>query len=143
MPPRGETCRSVLETAGPGRRGPTPLIVEMRQATPAAFSVARTFAAVIGASRMRTPVASKNAFATAEPGGTVGGSPAPVAGQPALMISVFAAVSDDFPWPGVITVWPLGWTIAIVTAGLSLKRRIGYVTQSVLVIRSFVNVSCS
>ena len=47
-------------------------------ATPAAFSVARTRAGVIGASWRRTPVASKNAFAIAAATGAVGGSPEPV-----------------------------------------------------------------
>ena len=45
---------------------------------PAAFSVARTRAGVIGASRMRTPVASKNAFATAATVVAIGISPEPV-----------------------------------------------------------------
>ena len=49
--------------------------------TPAALSVARTRSAFIGVSRMRTPVASKNAFATAAPTGTWEGSPAPVTGH--------------------------------------------------------------
>ena len=47
----------------------------------AALSVARTRAGVIGASRMRTPVASKNAFAIAAGTGQVGGSPEPVGGR--------------------------------------------------------------
>src|SRR5262245_46656105 len=46
-------------------------------AAPAALSVARTRAGVIGASRMRSPVASKNALAMAAPVGTSVGSPEP------------------------------------------------------------------
>src|SRR5580765_4453974 len=50
-----------------------------RQATPAAFRAARTRAGVIGAVRIRTPVASKKAFATAAGAATVTGSPTPAA----------------------------------------------------------------
>ena len=46
-------------------------------ATPAAFSAARTRAGVNGAVRIRTPVASKNAFAIAAAAATVTGSPTP------------------------------------------------------------------
>ena len=49
---------------------------------PAALSAARTCVGFIGAWRMRTPVASKNAFATAEPTAAVGGSPEPDRFQP-------------------------------------------------------------
>ena len=45
--------------------------------TPAAFNVARTRPGVIGHSCMRTPVASKNAFAIAPVSGHVTGSPEP------------------------------------------------------------------
>ena len=50
--------------------------------TAAAPSTPRATAGVIGAWRMRTPVASKNAFATAEPTAVVGGSPEPARAQP-------------------------------------------------------------
>ena len=49
-----------------------------RVAAPAASSTPRTSAGVIGASRMRTPVASKNAFAIAAAIGACDGSPEPV-----------------------------------------------------------------
>ena len=49
---------------------------------PAALSTARTRAGVIGASRMRTPVASKNALATAAGTGDSAGSPEPVVREP-------------------------------------------------------------
>src|SRR5262245_21764739 len=91
---------------------------------------------------MRTPVASKNAFATAAPIGAVGGSPAPVTAQVALVAEMFPACTF-VPPPGVLMTYPSGFTIAIVTFGASLIRRIGYVTQSVLVIRSFVKESRS
>ena len=51
----------------------------------------RTFAGFIGAWRMRTPVASKNAFATAEPIAAVGGSPEPESVQPSLNAAVLPA----------------------------------------------------
>ena len=47
------------------------------------------------------------------------------------------------PPPGLLTTYPSGVTIATVTYGESLMRRIGYETQSVLVTRSFVKVSSS
>lgn len=47
------------------------------QATPAALSVARTLAGVIGDWRRRTPVASKKALAIAAPMHELGGSPDP------------------------------------------------------------------
>ena len=59
---------------GPEEAGPTAVSA---QAVPAAFSVARTRAGVIGALRILTPVASKNAFAIAAPMLAVGGSPEP------------------------------------------------------------------
>src|SRR5262245_50267227 len=60
---------------------------------------------------MRTPVASKNAFATAPGIGQQGGSPTPVGSLSGRL------------------------TIAFVIFGAYLKRRIGYVTQSRLVTR--------
>ena len=48
-----------------------------RYVSAAALSTARTRAGVIGTWRIRTPVASKNAFAIAAGVGTAGGSPAP------------------------------------------------------------------
>src|SRR5581483_892674 len=79
--------------------------------TPAALSAARTRAGVIGASRIRTPVASKNAFAIAGAIGVVPGS-----STPSGSLSVRC-------------------TSAFTTLGLSLNRRIGYPTQSRLVTR--------
>src|SRR5262245_43057388 len=52
--------------------------VALGYVTPAALSVARVRAGVIGASRMRTPVASKNAFAIAAGTAAIAASPAPV-----------------------------------------------------------------
>ena len=49
---------------------------------PAALSTPRTRAGVIGASRSRTPVASKNALATAAGTGDSAGSPEPVVREP-------------------------------------------------------------
>src|SRR6185503_17758649 len=68
---------------------------------------------------MRTPVASKIAFAIAGPDGTSGGSPEPDAVRSGRLIST------------------------VVTFGVSLKRRIGYVTQSLLVTRFLSNASSS
>src|SRR5581483_12084880 len=103
--------------------------------TPAALSVARTRTGLNGASRRRTPVASKNAFATAGPGGTCDGSPEPVVAQFAFAAAVFTSLTT-VPPPGLFTTKPFGPTIATVTSGASLMRRIGYETQSVLVTRS-------
>ena len=55
---------------------------------PAAASTARTRPGVIGASRMRTPVASKNAFATAAGHRRSAGSPEPVVREPPAAIDV-------------------------------------------------------
>ena len=96
---------------------------------------------------MRTPVASKNAFATAEPTAAVGGSPEPVSVQPALNALVLPLVTLMSSRPaarsGLTVMYSPGWTLTSVTFGASAKRRIGYVTQSMLVIRSFVNCGCS
>ena len=59
----------------------------------------------IGVWRMRTPVASKNAFATAEPTAAVGGSPEPVSVQPSLNASVFPALTSVFDAPGTTVTW--------------------------------------
>src|SRR5204862_3745648 len=75
----------------------------------AALRTDRTTAGVIGTERMRTPVASKNAFAIAAAIGAEAGSPEPVEG------------------------WSLRWTTTVVTAGAVLKRMIGYEPQSRLV----------
>src|SRR5262245_54888890 len=98
---------------------------------------------------MRTPVASKNAFAIADPIGAVGGSPEPDRAQPCANAAVLPALTS-LPGlvsvvnsPGTIVVYLPGWAWTSVTLGESLKRRIGYVTQSRLVRRSFVNVHCS
>src|SRR5262249_29163907 len=69
------------ESEGLLRRAPRVLLAP-RYTTPAALSVARTFAGFIGAIRSRTPVASKNAFATAELTAVSGGSPEPLRLQP-------------------------------------------------------------
>ena len=45
--------------------------------------------------------------------------------------------------PGITVVYLPGCTLTSVTVGLSLKRRIGYETQSRLVTRSLLNVTCS
>src|ERR1700720_619980 len=92
---------------------------------------------------MRTPVASKNAFATAEPTAAVGGSPDPDRFHPALNAAVLPLLTSVVRLPGTTVTYSPGGTLISVTDGESLNRRIGYVTQSVLVIRSFVNVSCS
>ena len=63
--------------------------------------MARTVAGVIGAVVIRTPVASKKAFAIAAGTGTEGGSPAPVEARSSR------------------------WTIVVLTRGASTKRRIG------------------
>src|SRR6185369_6839995 len=84
---------------------------------------------------MRTPVASKNAFATADGMPTVGGSPDPERSQPLLNAAVLPACTSCVVSPGR--------TLIIVTDGASLKRRIGYETQSRLVTRSLFQVACS
>src|SRR5690242_4200423 len=104
--------------------------------TPACFKVPRTVAGFIGAWRMRTPVASKNAFATAELTAVVGGSPDPDRFQPLLKAAVFPACTSWLSSPGRTTVYLPGCTLINVTVGLSLNRRIGYETQSRLVTRS-------
>src|SRR5262245_13444851 len=68
---------------------------------------------------MRTPVASKNALATAAGIGQQGGSPVPSGSLSGRL------------------------TITFVIFGASLKRRIGYVTQSRLVTRVLLVVNVS
>src|SRR4029079_1285288 len=103
----------------------------------------RTVNGFIGAWRMRTPVASKNAFATAELIAVVGGSPEPESSQPLLKAAVFPAITSCDSSPGRTVVYLPGGTLIIVTVGLSLKGRIGYETQSRLVTRSLFQVACS
>ena len=72
---------------------------------------------------------------------TVGGSPEPERFQPALNAAVLPALTSmPSNSPGTTVVYLPGWTLTSVTFGLSLKRRIGYVTQSRLVIRSLFHV---
>src|SRR5215468_4094496 len=97
---------------------------------PAALNAERTVSGVIGAWRIRTPVASKIAFAIAEPIAAVGGSPEPVRAQPSLNASVFPFETSVSSAPGLTVTYSPGWTLTSVTAGVSLKRRIGYETQS-------------
>src|SRR5437016_11776735 len=92
---------------------------------------------------MRTPVASKNAFATAAAAGPVGGSPEPESSQPSLYASVLPAWTSSDSSPGLTTVYLPGCTLTSVTVGLSLKRRIGYETQSRVVTRSLFHATCS
>ena len=103
----------------------------------------RTSAGFIGAWRMRTPVASKNAFATAEPI-AVGRRLARAGQHPAVVERVRVALAHVRrrcrPEVGSTVTYSPGWTLTSVTFGASLKRRIGYVTQSRLVIRSLLNV---
>src|SRR5438132_6062981 len=110
---------------------------------PAARRTPRATPGVIGAWRMRTPVASKNAFATAELIAVVGGSPEPVSSQAWLNAAVLPAITSWLSSPGLVTLYSPGWTLTSVTDGLSLKRRIGYETQSRLVTRSLFQVACS
>src|SRR3954470_17415034 len=110
---------------------------------PAALSVPRTVPGFIGAWRMRTPVASKNAFATAELIAVVGGSPEPDRFQPAPTVAALPACTSWLSSPGLTVVYLPGWTLTSVTVGLSLNRRIGYETQSRLVTRSLFQVACS
>src|SRR5438093_3423170 len=110
---------------------------------PASFRTWRTVAGFIGAWRMRTPVASKNAFATAELIAVVGGSPEPDSSHPLLNAAVLPACTSCEVSPGRVTVYLPGCTLTSVTVGLSLKRRIGYETQSRLVTRSLSQVACS
>jgi hypothetical protein len=81
----------------------------LRYVAPAALSVSRTTGGVIGARRIRTPVASKKALAIAAGVGSWVSSPPPLGGT-----------SGRF-------------TTTTVVLGASLKRRIGYETQSRLV----------
>ena len=102
------------EPANPRRRkgsgpspGPIPSVAERAFGVylPAAFSTARTRAGVIGASRMRTPVASKNAFATAAGTGDSAGSPEPVVREPApcrIALHVGAGEPVDVDRRGVL-----------------------------------------
>ena len=92
---------------------------------------------------MRTPVASKNAFATALPMPTLGGSPEPESSQPSLNASALPFWTSWLVSPGGVTMYSPGCTLTSVTVGLSLKRRIGYETQSRLVTRSLFQVACS
>src|SRR4029078_10149281 len=114
-----------------------------RQAAPASFSTCRTVAGFIGAWRMRTPLASKNALAPAPPMPTVGGSPDPDRFQPALNAAMLPAFTSTSKFPGMTVVDLFGCTLASETSGASLKRRIGYVTQSRLVTRSLFQVGAS
>jgi len=70
-------ARRLIRQAQLGPRAEPELLDERDYATPAAFNAARTRAGVSGAVRIRTPVASKNAFATAAAGETATGSPTP------------------------------------------------------------------
>src|SRR5262245_31173524 len=110
---------------------------------PACLNAARTFAGVSGAWRTRTPVASKIAFATAEPTAAVGGSPEPVSVQPWLNASVLPFETSVSRAPGTTTLYSPGWTLTSVTVGVSRKRRIGYETQSRVVTRSLFHATCS
>src|ERR1700704_3045066 len=92
---------------------------------------------------MRTPVASKNAFATAAAIAVVGGSPEPDRAQPLLNAAVLPDCTSWLVSPGRGTGYLPGCTLIMVTVGLSLKRRIGYETQSRLVTRSLFQVACS
>src|SRR5215210_19685 len=92
---------------------------------------------------MRTPVASKKAFATAPLMPTVGGSPEPERFQPWAAARVFPSLTSTVMSPGVTFVYLPGWTLISVTVGESLNRRIGYVTQSRLVTRSLFHCGCS
>src|SRR5436190_14278262 len=90
--------------------GPLPLMQwdSYAYATPA-LSAARTRAGVIGASRMRTPVASKKAFAIAGAVGAPLDSPPPPDSEPEPVAEGMSV--RDSTWS--------------VTCGASLKRRIG------------------
>src|SRR3979409_1707975 len=92
---------------------------------------------------MRTPVASKNAFATAAAIAVVGGSPQPERPQPLLNAAVLPDCTSWLTSPGRVTVYLPGCTLTNVTVGVSLNRRIGYETQSRLVTRSLFQVACS
>src|SRR5262249_40059598 len=76
---------------------------------PAALSAPRTRAGVIGASRSRTPVASKNALARAAGTGDRAGSPEPVVREP-----------GPAGWGPSVGVSPWMWIL-----GASLNRTIG------------------
>jgi hypothetical protein len=75
----------------------------------AAFSVARTIAGLIGAVRIRTPVASKNAFAIAAPMHVDGGSPEPLTNTPLVAVVLDGAVV------------PLACVVPVLTAGISVR----------------------
>src|SRR5215210_4158460 len=92
---------------------------------------------------MRTPVASKKAFATAPLMPTVGGSPEPERFQPWAAARVLPSFTSTFMSPGTTVVYLPGCTLIVVTVGESLNRRIGYVTQSRLVTRSLFHWGCS
>src|SRR4029079_1657079 len=110
---------------------------------PAALNAARTFAGVIGAWRIRTPVASKIAFAIADPTAAVGGSPEPVSAQPSLNASVFPLLTSVSSAPGLTVTYSPGWQLTSISFGVHLNRRIVYVTQSRVVSRSRFQVGCS
>src|SRR5207253_3042586 len=63
-------------------------------AAPPSFSAMRTFVAFIGVWRMRTPVASKNAFAIAPAIAAVGGSPDPDSNQLWLKAAVLPLLTS-------------------------------------------------
>src|SRR5579862_7766901 len=86
-------------------------------AIPAALNAPRTFAGFSGDCRTRTPVASKTAFATADPIAAVGGSPEPDSCQPSLNALVLPAVTSVSNAPGTTTLYSLGWTLINVTDG--------------------------
>src|SRR5262249_44310864 len=127
----------------PGARRPPASMCLLYYAAPASLRTCRTVAGFIGAWRMRTPVASKNAFATALPMPTLGGSPEPDSSQPSLNASALPFCTSCDVSPGFTVLYSPGCTFTSVTVGASLKRRIGYETQSRLVIRSLFQVACS
>src|SRR4029077_13777200 len=94
---------------------------------PAALSTPRTRDGVIGASRSRTPVASKNALAPPAGTGDSAGSPEPVVREPGPCGSGTSVRLS--PW--------------MYTFGASLKRTIGYDTQSRLVTCLLLNTTAS
>src|SRR5262249_11243575 len=92
----------------------------------AAFSTCRTRAGLIGALRMRTPVASKKAFAIAAPTLVVGGSPDPPTNTPlAVRDLLVAAVPFRCTVPVELAGMSVRWTNANVIFGASLNRMIG------------------
>src|SRR5262245_154153 len=92
---------------------------------------------------MRTPVASKNAFATALEATVVGGSPDPDSSQPCWYAAVFPDWTSSDSSPGVTTVYLPGCALTSVTVGASLNRRMGYDTQSSVVTRSLFHFASS